>query len=94
MTTLPKLLTGTLMPDGSLHLDRKPELRPGRVEVQLHPIPSSSTTSTESWWDYLQSARRELETAGHAFRSREDIDNQIDSLRGEWDDEDRTTNER
>jgi 4-hydroxy-2-oxoheptanedioate aldolase len=35
----------------------------------------------EDWWQFLQRTRAELERTGHQFRSKEDIDAEIDSLR-------------
>jgi hypothetical protein len=41
---LPTLeLEGILQPDGSLILDEKPILPPGRVRVALQPLPESPT---------------------------------------------------
>lgn|SRR5579884_821186 len=33
------ILQGTLKPDGTLELDQKPNLAPGRVQVVLRPLP-------------------------------------------------------
>jgi hypothetical protein len=34
------VVTGTLKPDGTLELDQRPTLAPGRVRVAIHPTPS------------------------------------------------------
>jgi hypothetical protein len=35
------IVRGTLKDDGTLELDEKPPLAPGRVEVTIHPMPAS-----------------------------------------------------
>ncbi|MHB1422448.1 MAG: hypothetical protein ACYC3I_04465 [Gemmataceae bacterium] len=35
----PVILQGTLKPDGTLELDHKPSLAPGRVQVIVQPLP-------------------------------------------------------
>jgi hypothetical protein len=77
-------LTGTLLPDGSLRLDRIPELPPGPYEIQLHPIAPAPTKVGDTWWDYLRDARRELEAADCAMRTREQIDADLQAQRDEW----------
>jgi hypothetical protein len=37
------ILQGTLKPDGTLELDQKPNLSPGRVQVVVQPLPPTST---------------------------------------------------
>jgi hypothetical protein len=37
------IVQGTLKPDGTLELDTKPALPPGRVHVTLWPVPAGST---------------------------------------------------
>jgi hypothetical protein len=68
------VVEGTLKPDGTLELDSKPNLPPGRVKV---------TVQAEDWWSYLQRCRAELEAAGTRFRSGNDIDAFLDEVRGE-----------
>jgi hypothetical protein len=38
------VVDGTLKPDGTLELDQKPGLSPGRVQVTVKPLPSTSIT--------------------------------------------------
>src|SRR5438094_5064333 len=40
----PVVVQGTLKPDGTLELDQKPSLMPGRVQVVLQPLPTGSAT--------------------------------------------------
>ena len=37
------MVEGTLKPDGTLELDQKPGLSPGRVQVIVKPLPNTST---------------------------------------------------
>src|SRR2546423_1125320 len=66
------LVHGTLQPDGTLHLDEKPALPAGPVEVLIRSQPAGGQRA-ESWWDYLQRARAELVAQGHTFRSPQEI---------------------
>ena len=59
-------LTGTLRPDGTLALDERPDLPPGRVRVIVQAVPEAAPK--EDWWEFMQRARRELE-AGHDHAS-------------------------
>jgi hypothetical protein len=66
------ILEGMLQPDGTLVLDRKPELPPGRVQVTLQVLPASRRH--EPLWQVAQSIREELKASGHVPRSKEEID--------------------
>jgi len=68
------ILQGTLTADGTLLLDAKPNLPPGRVQVVVQ---------TENWWSYLQRCRAELEAAGASFRSGPEIEGDVEQIRGE-----------
>ncbi len=73
-------IQGVVRPDGSLELPLLPALPSGPVEVTVRPLAGSPPTQ-ENWWEYLQRARRELEEAGHQFRSNEEIDEYLRELR-------------
>jgi hypothetical protein len=66
------LVGGTLKADGTLELDEKPTLPPGRVEVLISS--QSSGNRAETWWEFLQRSRAELLAQGLTFRTKEDID--------------------
>jgi hypothetical protein len=71
---------GVVRPDGSLEVPPLPAIVSGPVEVTvraIQPVPPAK----ENWWEYLQRARRELEQAGHQFRSDEEIDAYLRGLR-------------
>ena len=63
---------GTLNPDGTLELDRKPDLSPGRVTVVLWQTPEPATH--EGWWPYLQRVRAEREAAGYHFMNQAEME--------------------
>ena len=74
------LIEGTLRPDGTLELDGKPNLPPGRVQVILRqeatPVPA-----VEGWWEFMQRTRWELEAAGSQFMNDEEVTDHIAWLR-------------
>lgn len=74
------VVAGTLKPDGTLELDQKPDLPPGRVTVVLRPK-SEATAPQEDWWQFMQRTRRELEAAGHPFMNEEEVNAHIEWLR-------------
>jgi hypothetical protein len=76
------IVEGTLKPDGTLELDQKPNLSPGRVQVVLRQE-SEPTPPKEDWWQYMQRARRELEEAGSHFMNEEEVNAHIEWLREE-----------
>ncbi len=83
-TTIVETL-GTVRPDGTLELDQKVTVPPGRVKVRVEsvepPLPPQETLI-----EFGDRSRRELEAAGHKFRTKEEIDAEIEELRHEWDD--------
>lgn len=74
------VVEGTLKADGTLELDQKPNLAPGRVTVVLrhHAEPAPSE---ETWWQFMQRTRRELEAAGHPFMNEQEVNAHIEWLR-------------
>ena len=80
MDTLQVVIRGTLTPDGSLELVERPSLPPGPVEVIIRSLPAVNTMS-EDFLQYLQRARLELEAEGASFRTKEEIDAELEELR-------------
>jgi hypothetical protein len=82
MSQIEVVVQGTLNPDGTLELDQKPSLSPGRVTVVLRqkfqPI-----TPKEDWFQYLQRIRSEREAAGYHFMNETEMDAHIQWLREE-----------
>jgi hypothetical protein len=74
------ILEGTLKPDGTLELDQKPSLSPGRVTVVLRPV-SQPISPQEDWFQHLQRIRAEREASGYPFMSEEETNAHIEWLR-------------
>jgi hypothetical protein len=79
------VVEGTLKLDGTLELDQKPNLPPGRVTVALRPVQGPATTQ-EGWWPYMQRVRAEREAGGYHFLNEAEMEAHLQWLR---DDEDR-----
>jgi hypothetical protein len=69
---------GTVGPDGTLQLDEKLNVPPGRVRVRVETVPAETLS------EFVDRTRAELAAAGHRFRTREEIDAEINELRDEW----------
>jgi hypothetical protein len=74
------VMEGTLKPDGTLELDRKPKLSPGRVTVVLRQE-TDSPQMEEDWFQFLQNARKKMDQAGCHFMDEKEIQAHIDWLR-------------
>jgi hypothetical protein len=78
------IVEGTLKPDGTLELDRKPNLSPGRVRVILRPAAvQTSPPLQEDWFQFLQNARKRMEEAGCYFMDEREMQAHIEWLREE-----------
>jgi hypothetical protein len=73
-------IEGTLQPNGKLILDEKPTMPPGRVHAALQAIANGTDPDVLT---VLQSIRAAQSARGHASRTREEIDADIDAMRGE-----------
>ena len=71
-------LEGTLRADGTVLLDAKPDLPPGRVRVTVRPVDAPADVM-----DVLRRIHAEQAASGHVPRSREEIDADIASMRRE-----------
>jgi hypothetical protein len=66
---------GTLKADGTLELDEKPELAPGRVQVTLKPMPAPAGASGHrTILDVLEEIRAKQEARGYHGRSVEEME--------------------
>jgi hypothetical protein len=74
------VVQGTLQSDGTVTLDEKPNLPPGRVTVVLRQQ-TLPALPQEGWWPYMQRARRELEAAGSHFMNEEEVNAYMEWLR-------------
>ena len=57
---------GTVRPDGTLELDQKLTVPPGRVKVRVESV-ETPAQPTETLVEFVDRSRRELEAAGHHF---------------------------
>src|SRR5262245_25978011 len=78
-------LTGTLQADGTVVLDQRPALPPGRVRLVMQPV-ADSAPPHEGWWNVLQRIRAEREAAGYSFLNEQQMAEHLDWLH---DDDDR-----
>jgi hypothetical protein len=87
MSLIETVVEGTLQPDGTLLLDAKPNLLPGRVTVMLRQK-AETPPPQEDWWQHLQRIRAEREASGYPFMNDEEVQAHIDWLReGDYIDE-------
>jgi hypothetical protein len=81
MTLDETTLEGTLKADGSLELDQKPSLAPGRVVVTLRQLADPAPPPKENLWQFMQRTRRELEASGRPFMNEQEVNAHIEWLR-------------
>src|SRR5262245_30511645 len=74
-------IQGTLNGDGTLELDEKPKLSPGRVTVVLRQESAPTSTPEENWFEHLQRIRAEREATGYPFMNEEEMNVHIAWLR-------------
>jgi hypothetical protein len=67
------VIEGTLKPDGTLQLDQKPSLAPGRVKVILQPAPAG-TLPQRGLADVIDEIRQSQQARGFPGRSAEEIE--------------------
>ena len=80
MTTHVIEIQGSLQPDGTLVLDEKPNLPPGRVKVLVQPVLDYTQTDI---WKFFQRVDAEREALGIAPRAKEEIDVYLATMRAE-----------
>jgi hypothetical protein len=80
MTTNAIEIHGTLREDGTLLLDQKPNLPPGRVKVTVEPVSDLAQTDV---WQVLERIWAGQRVRGHVPRSREEIDAELEASRQE-----------
>lgn len=72
MNITAEVIDGTLKPDGTLELDQKPSLVPGRVKVALQSAPA--TAPRRGLADTIDAVHRSQQAAGRQGRSAAEID--------------------
>jgi hypothetical protein len=73
---------GTLHPDGTLQLDEKPNLPPGRVSVVLRPVPE--LPDDDPFWAMMKEIWAGQQARGHVPRSVEEVEAERQQTRDEW----------
>jgi hypothetical protein len=77
------IVQGTLKPDGTLELDQKPKLSPGRVRVTVETVAEPSRP--DRFWTMMEQIWADLKACGHVPRSVEEIEAERQAFRDEWD---------
>jgi hypothetical protein len=76
------IVKGTLKPDGTLELDEKVNLAPGRVQVTMVLVPE--LPQNDSFWQRMQSIWADQQHRGHVARSVQEVEAERQVLREEW----------
>ncbi len=79
MSRTETVVAGTLHADGTLVLDQRPDLPPGRVSIRLQPLPA--LPEGDPFFEMLKGIWLARAQAGHVPRSAEEIDAQVRQLR-------------
>jgi hypothetical protein len=74
---------GTLQPDGTLVLDEKPDLPPGRVRVRMEAAKGRPVQSAEELMAVLRGIWARRNADGCPARTAEEVDTEIGALRDE-----------
>jgi len=77
------VVQGTLNPDGTLHLDEKPNLSPGRVTVVLRPASVPGLPEGDPFFDMLKGIWVARAEAGLTPRTVEEVEAERRRLRDE-----------
>jgi hypothetical protein len=75
---------GIVRPDGTLVLDQKVTVPPGRVKVRVESV-EAPAPPTETLVEFVDRTRRELEASGHKFMNDEEVTAWIEELRADED---------
>jgi hypothetical protein len=77
------IVQGILKPDGTLELDQKPNLSPGRVRVTVEPV--TEPARPDRFWAMMQQIWADLKATGHVPRSVEEVEAERQAFRDDWD---------
>jgi hypothetical protein len=76
------VVEGTLKLDGTLELDQKPNLMPGRVQVTLVPLPE--LPANDPFWQRMQALWQGQKARGFVPRTVEEVEAERRQVREEW----------
>ncbi|HJT33845.1 MAG TPA: hypothetical protein VJ783_17495 [Pirellulales bacterium] len=85
MTTKHLVVEGTVKPDGSLELDARLTLPPGRVQLVVQPLPE--LPKNDPFWERMKQIWAGQKARGQSPRTKEEIDASTHALRAEAEDE-------
>ena len=78
------LIEGTLQSDGTLQLDTKPNLPPGRITVVLRQAPEPEFPKDDPFWQRMQALWDEQKARGSVPRSTTEIEAEQRQMRDDW----------
>ncbi len=81
MSPRPVVVEATLKPDGTLELDEKLALPPGRVQVMVQPLPE--LPDDDPFWQMMKRIWAGQKARGHVPRSAEEIEAERAAFREE-----------
>jgi hypothetical protein len=84
MVTTSLEVLGTVRPDGTLELDERLNVSPGRVKVRVESIEQGAQPS-ESLPQFVERLRREMEAAGSPSMNDDEVTDWVEELRSEED---------
>jgi hypothetical protein len=79
------VVDGTLKPDGSLELDSKLDLPPGRVQLIVQPLPD--LPKDDPFWQMMDRIWADRKAAELTARSTDEVESRRRVLRGDVDDD-------
>jgi hypothetical protein len=89
MSVSETVIEGTLKPDGTLDLDQKPNLPPGRVKVVLRQEAEPKTPKPlgAEFFQMMEGIWAAQKARGHVPRTVEEVQAERSAMRGQMDDE-------
>jgi hypothetical protein len=75
---------GTVRPDGTLELDQKVNVPPGRVRVRVESV-APPAPSTDNLLEFINRTRAEMAAMGSRFMNDQEVGAWIEELRAEDD---------
>jgi hypothetical protein len=83
MSQVEVLVHGTVNADGTLHVDEKVNLPPGRVQISVRQV-APAISPQEDVMDVLKRIWAGKKARGHVPRTKEETDAELDAMRDEW----------
>jgi hypothetical protein len=77
------IVQGTVKPDGTLELDERVNLAPGRVQVTMVPVPE--LPKDDPFWQRMEAIWADQKRRGHVARSVQEVEAERQAVREEWD---------